>query len=73
MLDLAVVLPKGINPYLFLMLGGFVIGVLGHAFRSRVIVAIGVALIFLATLLFPLAIHLFEERPEPPPGPQFEP
>ena len=73
MLDLAVVLPKGINPYLFLMLGGFVIGVLGHMVRSRVIVAVGVALIFLATLGFPLAIHVFEDRPEPPPGPQFEP
>jgi MFS-type transporter involved in bile tolerance (Atg22 family) len=68
-----VALPQGINPYLFLMVGGFVIGVLGHIFRSKVIVAVGVFLIFLATLGFPLAIHVFEDRPEPPPGPQFEP
>jgi cyanate permease len=73
MLEPATVLPEGIKPYLILMVAGFVVGVFGHLFRSRWIVAIGVTMVFLATLLFPLAIHLLEDKPQPPPGPQLEP
>jgi hypothetical protein len=73
MLEPATVLPEGIKPYLFLMVGGFAVGILGHLFRSRWVVAIGVIMVFLATLLFPLAIHVLEEKPAPPPGPQLEP
>jgi hypothetical protein len=71
--ELAVVLPEGIQPYVVLMALGFVIGAYGHLIRSRWVVAVGVIMIFLATLLFPLAIHVFEERPAAPPGPQVEP
>jgi hypothetical protein len=66
-------LPEGIAPYITLMAVGFIVGAYGHLMRSRWVVAIGVIMIFLATLLFPLAIHVFEERPEPPPGPQINP
>jgi hypothetical protein len=69
----AALLPEGIRPYIALMGLGFIVGAYGHLIRSRWVVAIGVIMIFLATLLFPLAIHVFEDRPSPPPGPQLEP
>ncbi|HEU0023544.1 MAG TPA: hypothetical protein VFQ12_02860 [Thermoleophilaceae bacterium] len=47
-----------VSPTIFLALaiGGFVIGTLGHLIRSRTLQAIGVAMIFLATLVIPVAI-----------------
>jgi hypothetical protein len=62
-------LPESIGPYIGLMIAGFVIGAIGHGARSRWLVAIGVILILLATLLFPLALQVFEEEP-PEPGPR---
>jgi hypothetical protein len=69
----AAVLPEGIGPYAILMAVGFAVGAYGHLIRSKWVVAIGVIMIFLATLFFPLAIHVFEDQPNPPPGPQLEP
>jgi sulfite exporter TauE/SafE len=66
-------LPEGLTPYVTLMAVGFIVGIYGHLMRSRWVVAIGVIMVFLATLLFPLAIHVLEDRPEPPPGPQINP
>jgi hypothetical protein len=44
--------------FFFVLLGiGFAIGVLGHITRSRTLVAIGVALIFLATVLIPIVLN----------------
>ena len=63
------ILPQEVGPYAALMVGGFVVGVAGHVFRLRWMVAIGILMIFAATLLFPIAINLFEEQPEPP-GPR---
>ena len=60
---LADVLPDTITPYLILMLGGFVVGAGGHLYRSKFVVAIGIAMIFLATLLLPLAVIATEEEP----------
>ena len=66
----AMVLPDTIEPYLALMVVGFVIGVYGHLARSRWLVAIGIAMIFLATALFPLIINATQEEPaERPPAP----
>jgi hypothetical protein len=65
----AALLPDSIEPYLGLMAAGFVLGAYGHLIRSRWVVAIGVIMIFLATLLFPIALQLFEDEP-PPPGPE---
>ena len=61
---LADVLPNSITPYLFLMLGGFVVGTAGHLYKSRLLVAIGILMIFSATLLLPLAVIATEEEPE---------
>jgi hypothetical protein len=40
------------------MLGGFAVGVFGHLYGSRFVVGIGIALIFLSTLLIPLALSI---------------
>ena len=57
-------LPDRIEPYLAMMGIGFLVGTFGHLSRSRWMVVIGILLIFLATLLFPIAINLFSEPPE---------
>jgi hypothetical protein len=58
------VLPSSISPYLLLMLAGFVVGTLGHLYKSKVVVATGIIMIFMATLLLPLAVIATEEEPE---------
>jgi hypothetical protein len=60
------VLPESINPYLALMLGGFGVAVLGHLSRQRWAVAIGIIMVFLAVLIFPLALSATQDTPEPP-------
>jgi hypothetical protein len=60
---LAATLPDTITPYLVLMLAGFLMGAAGHLYKSRLFVAIGIAMIFLATLLLPLAVIATEEEP----------
>jgi hypothetical protein len=67
-MPLADVLPHSISPYLTLMVIGFLVGTVGHVYRSKVAVGIGIAMIFLATLLLPLAVIATEE--EPPSNPQ---
>jgi hypothetical protein len=47
-------------PFIALMALGFVVGVTGHVYRSRPLVATGIGLIFIATLLLPLAIYATE-------------
>jgi hypothetical protein len=59
----AAALPDTIGPYISLMILGFVLGVFGHLSKSRWLVAIGIAMIFLATALFPLIINATEEEP----------
>lgn len=41
-------------PFIALMLAGFVVGIAGHIVRSRVVVGVGVLMIFAATVLLPL-------------------
>jgi hypothetical protein len=65
----AAFLPESIGPYLGLMVGGFVVAIYGHMARSRWMVAIGIIMVLLATLLFPLALQFFADEP-PPPGPR---
>ena len=45
-------------PFIILFGTGFGIGVLGHLYGSRVIVAIGIAIVFVATLILPLALSI---------------
>ena len=65
----AAILPDSLTPYLVMMIAGFVIGAWGHGMKSRVVVAIGIILIFLATALLPIALVILEDEP-PPPGPR---
>jgi hypothetical protein len=59
-------LPHSPGPYIALMLIGFAIGVLGHLFKARWLVAAGIALIVLGAFLFPLAANLTtQDRPAP--------
>jgi hypothetical protein len=44
-------------PFIVLMALGFLVGVGGHVYRSRAAVATGIGLIFIATLLLPLALY----------------
>lgn len=59
----AQILPDAIGPYMALMLIGFGVGITGHVFQRRLLVAIGIALIFLATVVFPVAINISRETP----------
>ena len=44
--------------FFFVLLGlGFLVGVAGHIFRSRTLVAIGVIMIFAATVFIPFALN----------------
>ena len=64
MFPVADILPTSITPYLFLMLAGFVVGAAGHLYKSKVVVAVGILMIFSATLLLPLAVIATEDEPE---------
>ncbi|HEY1358889.1 MAG TPA: hypothetical protein VGF21_11340 [Thermoleophilaceae bacterium] len=48
-----------VNPnFFFILLGlGFLIGVVGHIASSKLLVGIGVTLIFLATVFIPIALN----------------
>ncbi len=69
LLSAGALLPESIGPYVGLMLAGFAVAILGHLARSRWVVAVGLIMILLATLLFPLALQFFADEP-PPPGPK---
>ena len=45
-------------PFITLFAAGFGIGVLGHLYGSRVLVGFGIFVVFLATLVLPLAVNL---------------
>ncbi|MSO41286.1 MAG: hypothetical protein EXQ70_05225 [Solirubrobacterales bacterium] len=62
-LPIADLLPHSIGPYLAMMILGFVLGTGGHLYKSKTVVAIGIGLIFLATLLLPLAVIATEDEP----------
>ena len=65
----AAILPESIGPYLALMGLGFFVAIWGHGMKSKWVVAVGLIMVFLATLVFPLALQIFEDEP-PPPGPK---
>jgi hypothetical protein len=46
------------TPFIALMGAGFAIGIFGYLYGSRFVVAIGITLIFLATLLIPLLVNI---------------
>ncbi|MDX6616810.1 MAG: hypothetical protein QOD60_1901 [Solirubrobacterales bacterium] len=61
---LADILPHSISPYLSLMVLGFAVGTLGHIARNKFMVGLGIAMIFAATLLLPLAVIATHNTPE---------
>ena len=65
------ILPHSVGPYLVMMCLGFGIGAYGHLARLRWMVAVGILLILLATLIFPLAVVVTNNSPAPPPPDQF--
>jgi hypothetical protein len=46
------------KPYIAIFGIGFMIAVVGHVSRSKTLIATGLVLIFLATVLLPLGIYL---------------
>lgn len=64
-LPLAALLPHSAGPYIALMLIGFAIGILGHLTTARWLVVAGIILVFLGAFLFPLAVNLTQENPQP--------
>ena len=66
MAPIADLLPHSIGPYISLMVIGFFVGTFGHMARSRLLVGIGIAMIFAATLLLPLAVIATEEETPSP-------
>ena len=44
-------------PFVVLMGLGFLIGTVGHIYKSRALVSTGIGLILIATLLLPLALY----------------
>jgi hypothetical protein len=62
-LPVAAVLPHSGTPYILMVLAGFALGILGYMSSSRWLVWIGIALIVLGALLFPIAINLTESTP----------
>jgi hypothetical protein len=45
-------------PFIALMALGFLIGTAGHVYRNQWVVGIGIALVFLSTLVLPLLLYL---------------
>jgi hypothetical protein len=62
----ATLLPHSPGPYIALVLIGFAVGILGHLIAARLLIAIGVILIFLGALLFPLLVNVTSDNPPPP-------
>ena len=60
----ALQLPMGLleqlspGAYIVLMGFGFLVGTAGHVVRSKTLVAAGVVMVFLATVLLPLTAHV---------------
>ena len=59
-------LPHSPGAYIALVLVGFAIGTCGHLFKLRWLVGIGIALIVLGALLFPLVANLTSDNRPPP-------
>jgi hypothetical protein len=69
LLSAGALLPHSIGAYIALMGAGFGVAILGHLAGSRWLVAVGVIMIMLAVLIFPLALQVTTEPP-PQPGPK---
>lgn len=46
------------TPLIALAVGGFIVGVIGHLVQSRTAIITGIALVFMAVLIFPIALYV---------------
>jgi hypothetical protein len=46
------------TPFVVLMAVGFVVGAVGHVYKSKTLIATGIGLILMATLGLPLGLYL---------------
>lgn len=69
MLSVGTVLPETVAPYAALMGVGFIVAIFGHLSQSKWTITVGIIMIFLATLLFPLALEILTDDPPERPGP----
>ena len=46
------------EPFIALIIAGFVIGTLGHIFKSKTMVATGIVMVFMATVGIPLYLQI---------------
>jgi cytosine/uracil/thiamine/allantoin permease len=65
-------LPHSPGAYIAIVLVGFVIGTLGHLFKVRWLVGIGIALIVIGALLLPFAAGIPSNEKSPPGGEALE-
>ena len=65
-------LPHSPGAYIAIVLVGFAIGILGHLFKVRWLVGIGIALIVLGALLLPFAAGIPSDEKSPPAGEAIE-
>ncbi len=65
-------LPHSPGAYIAIVLVGFAIGTLGHLFKVRWLVAIGIALIVIGALLLPFAAGIPSNEKSPPGGEAIE-
>ena len=45
-------------PLIALAVGGFIIGVLGHLFRAKTMIVIGILFVFIAVVGFPVVLYI---------------
>ena len=62
----AATLPHSPGAYIALLLIGFAIGICGHLFKVRWLVAVGIALIVIGALLLPIAAGIPSGEQSPP-------
>lgn len=65
-------LPHSPGTYIAIVLVGFAIGTLGHLFKVRWLVGIGIALIVVGALLLPFAAGIPSDEKSPPGGEALE-
>ena len=65
-------LPHSPGAYIAIVLVGFAIGTLGHLFKVRWLVGIGIALIVIGALLLPFAAGIPSDEKSPPGGEAIE-
>jgi hypothetical protein len=46
------------TPLIAMAVGGFIIGVLGHLFRVRTLIILGILFVFVAVVAFPIVLYV---------------